>query len=532
MPSRYLARSVRRVDAVGVGGVHRGADREPADQAAPRQQVDHRHLLGDADRRVVEGDGVAEHRDRGPRRAGGEHRGDQVRRRHQPVAVAVVLVDADAVEPARLGVDELIDVALVAVGDDGGIEQRRVDVDPDAAVLRVEVGRQLRVRHQVEPEQLHDPHRRRPPAACPRPSADTDHVATDNVRRDGRGRRPAAAALLRGRGRGAPLRAGGGPAAHARHRRCRNASASSSTSWASRLFERTSRRVALTPAGERLLGDARDVLRSVDRFDGHRRRAGRRAVAVDGRLLPRQRGRDDAHDRRLPGRASRRSWCRADGLTSLRILDGVRDGRIAVGIVRGPVVDPDRVASRPLARVPVDHVAVPPDHRAGGRRRRRRRPTSTASPSSSSTAPRRRRPTTRSWRTARRRVPRRAGSRTRPCRSSESSTSSPSAPASAGSTRGRRSGLAGAPTSPSARSSRSPCTTTSSSGAPPTSRRRPPPSSVSPSTRAAAPPTFIRSVLQNRPDPADPEGQVAVVTRWRARRSARRHCRRSRDRGR
>ena len=57
---------------------------------------------------------------------------------------------------------------------------------------------------------------------------------------------------------------------------------------------------------------------------------------------------------------------RADGLTSLRILDGVRAGTLAAGIVRGPVPDPDRVASKPLARVPVDHVAVPPRHPLAG----------------------------------------------------------------------------------------------------------------------------------------------------------------------
>jgi DNA-binding transcriptional LysR family regulator len=57
---------------------------------------------------------------------------------------------------------------------------------------------------------------------------------------------------------------------------------------------------------------------------------------------------------------------RADGLTSLRILDGLRAGLLAAGIVRGPVGDPDRVASAPLARVPVDHVAVPPGHRLAG----------------------------------------------------------------------------------------------------------------------------------------------------------------------
>ena len=53
---------------------------------------------------------------------------------------------------------------------------------------------------------------------------------------------------------------------------------------------------------------------------------------------------------------------RADGLTSLRILDGLRAGWLDAGIVRGPVADPDRVASAPLAQVPVDHLAVPTGH--------------------------------------------------------------------------------------------------------------------------------------------------------------------------
>ena len=57
---------------------------------------------------------------------------------------------------------------------------------------------------------------------------------------------------------------------------------------------------------------------------------------------------------------------RPDGLTSLLILDGLRTGRLAAGILRGPVAEPGRVASVPLARVPVDHVAVPPDHRLAG----------------------------------------------------------------------------------------------------------------------------------------------------------------------
>jgi DNA-binding transcriptional LysR family regulator len=53
---------------------------------------------------------------------------------------------------------------------------------------------------------------------------------------------------------------------------------------------------------------------------------------------------------------------RPDALTSLNILDGLRSGGLAVGIVRAPVGDPERIASVPLARVPVDHVAVPASH--------------------------------------------------------------------------------------------------------------------------------------------------------------------------
>jgi DNA-binding transcriptional LysR family regulator len=127
------------------------------------------------------------------------------------------------------------------------------------------------------------------------------------------------------------------------------------------LFERTSRHVTLTPAGERLLGEARAVLRAMDRFTatagtlrepsmtwafgfchGSERAAMRAVAAVR-----------DTH----PG-----AVVRADGLTSLRILDGVIAGSLVVGVVRGPVADPERVTSSPLARVPVDHVAVPPGH--------------------------------------------------------------------------------------------------------------------------------------------------------------------------
>jgi DNA-binding transcriptional LysR family regulator len=133
------------------------------------------------------------------------------------------------------------------------------------------------------------------------------------------------------------------------------------------LFERTSRHVALTPAGERLLVDAREVLRAVDRFTAAAE-AERVASSPSTWAVGYCHGSEGGMMRTIRAfRAAHRDLVvRADGLTSLRILDGVRTGALAVGIVRGPVADPDRVASAPLARVPVDHVAVPPGHPLAG----------------------------------------------------------------------------------------------------------------------------------------------------------------------
>jgi DNA-binding transcriptional LysR family regulator len=129
------------------------------------------------------------------------------------------------------------------------------------------------------------------------------------------------------------------------------------------LFERTSRRVALTPAGERLLVEARDVLRAMDRFDTAATELA--SAPITTWTVGYCHGSEDGMMRTI--RAFRAEHpdavVRPDGLTSLLILDGLRAGRMAVGIVRGPVAEPGRLASVPLARVPVDHVAVPPDHR-------------------------------------------------------------------------------------------------------------------------------------------------------------------------
>ena len=202
------------------------------------------------------------------------------------------------------------------------------------------------------------------------------------------------------------------------------------------LFERTSRRVALTPAGERLLADARAVLAAMERFAAT---AGELAAAPSTLALGYCHGSERAAMLAIGAfRASHPdAVVRADGLTSLRILDGVRAGTLAAGIVRGPVPRPRAgrlEAARPGARRP---------RRRAARTTRWPAPTSSTpatsmvSRCSSSTAPRRRRPTTRSRPTARRRERGRTGSPTPPCRSSGCSIRSPSAPASAGSTPGR-----------------------------------------------------------------------------------------------
>ncbi len=94
------------------------------DEPAAGDAVEHRELLGDARRRVVERERVAHHDDRGVARAPREARGDQVRRGHQAVGVRVVLVHADAVEADLGGELELVHELVVERVRRGGIEER------------------------------------------------------------------------------------------------------------------------------------------------------------------------------------------------------------------------------------------------------------------------------------------------------------------------------------------------------------------------------------------------------------------------
>jgi DNA-binding transcriptional LysR family regulator len=128
------------------------------------------------------------------------------------------------------------------------------------------------------------------------------------------------------------------------------------------LFERSSRSVRLTPAGERLLGDARAVLAAVDRFE---QSAEHLTLETTDLSLGYCHGSEGGAMRALRRFREERPdvLVHPASMTSLNIAESLASGRLAVGILRGPIDDVDRVASVPLARVPVDHVAVPLGHR-------------------------------------------------------------------------------------------------------------------------------------------------------------------------
>lgn len=134
------------------------------------------------------------------------------------------------------------------------------------------------------------------------------------------------------------------------------------------LFARSSRQVRLTDAGERLLGEARSVLAAAERFEHVA--AGLTSGALDlgvgfchgseGGVMAALRRFRDEHPDVIVHPAS---------MTSVNIVDALQSGRLGIGVVRASVETADRVASVPLARVPIDHVAIPADHPLAARER-------------------------------------------------------------------------------------------------------------------------------------------------------------------
>jgi DNA-binding transcriptional LysR family regulator len=130
-----------------------------------------------------------------------------------------------------------------------------------------------------------------------------------------------------------------------------------------KLFDRTSRKVALTAEGERLLTEARNVLAAADHFETTAAAlAGHAVEAASAVAFGYCQGSEAGAMRAI--RAFREAFpdvsVRPGSLTTLRIIESMRVGRTDVGIVRGEV--PAGLASAELAQVPVDHVALPPGH--------------------------------------------------------------------------------------------------------------------------------------------------------------------------
>ena len=126
------------------------------------------------------------------------------------------------------------------------------------------------------------------------------------------------------------------------------------------LFTRTSRRVELTDAARRLLPEARRVLAAVDHFQSV---ATHLTTATPAMVVGYCHGSEVGTLRAVQHfhEAYPDVPIRPAALTSLRIFDELRTGKLTVGIVRAPI--PVGLASALLTRVPFNHLALPSDHR-------------------------------------------------------------------------------------------------------------------------------------------------------------------------
>ena len=108
---------LHRRDAVGEVHVHRTAERQPGHEPPPADAVEHPVLLGDADGRRGGRQGHAHLHDGHVEVIGllGQHAAHQVRARHEPVGVLMMLVGADAVESGARRVEQLVERPVVVL---------------------------------------------------------------------------------------------------------------------------------------------------------------------------------------------------------------------------------------------------------------------------------------------------------------------------------------------------------------------------------------------------------------------------------
>lgn len=75
----------------------------------------------------------------------------QFRRRHQAIAIGMMLVHADGIEAQSAASMKSLYFRWARFG----IEQRQICVHPHGLIGVPEIGWQFRIRHQMEPYQLH-----------------------------------------------------------------------------------------------------------------------------------------------------------------------------------------------------------------------------------------------------------------------------------------------------------------------------------------------------------------------------------------
>ena len=132
------------------GSVHRGSHRKTGDQTPVGNDVEHRHLLGHAHGRVVQGEAVTQYDHSAVVCGVRQHRSDQIGRWHDAVCIVVMLVDADAVKTNLVGVAQLVNVLSVVLVALGRVKVFVGQVYPRRVVLLGEIVRQVLVWHEVE----------------------------------------------------------------------------------------------------------------------------------------------------------------------------------------------------------------------------------------------------------------------------------------------------------------------------------------------------------------------------------------------
>jgi DNA-binding transcriptional LysR family regulator len=127
------------------------------------------------------------------------------------------------------------------------------------------------------------------------------------------------------------------------------------------LFERSSRRVALTAAGQELLPKARRVLESAARFEAAAAELAARSPVVN---IGYSHGSEPGVMAALRAfhLAAPDAAVRSDSLTSANIYLKLKTAKLDIGVARGPVPAESNLDSIELPAIPIDHIVLPPDH--------------------------------------------------------------------------------------------------------------------------------------------------------------------------